>query len=345
MPRARTAVRRPRRGRRRPAASAPRRWALAAAEAVAVAGTVLAGDLGALGWATGRFHGASLLANVLPFAIVVLALGAWTALVVAAWLRGRARLAGLHPRLPLVLAGVLFAASITVVAMPEYRALLTQLRRLTDGPGQARRTAIAHQVWAAYRRSDLAALRMLLERSEVYEQAIREAAAAFRLDHEVLMGIAATESSFHPRPSADGGQGLFQITAVPERAEAAARAQLGVGALDPVNQRHNAFVGAATFRTYLDQMRGDPFLALLAYNIGPKNGGLVSIMEQYGARDFVTIQPYLKHLPRDYPVRVLTHALAYRVWKREGRLLAYQEDGNAARVQRLGIPGLMHADA
>jgi soluble lytic murein transglycosylase-like protein len=186
---------------------------------------------------------------------------------------------------------------------------------------------------------------MLLERSEVYEQAIREAAAAFRLDHEVLMGIAATESSFHPRPSADGGQGLFQITAVPERAEAAARAQLGVGALDPVNQRHNAFVGAATFRTYLDQMRGDPFLALLAYNIGPKNGGLVSIMEQYGARDFVTIQPYLKHLPRDYPVRVLTHALAYRVWKREGRLLAYQEDGNAARVQRLGIPGLMHADA
>ena len=88
-----------------------------------------------------------------------------------------------------------------------------------------------------------------------------------------------------------------------------------------------------------------PFLALLAYNIGPKNGGLVSSMEQYGARDFVTIQPYLKHLPRDYPVRVLTHALAYRVWKHEGRLLAYQEDGNAARIQRLGIPGLLHADA
>jgi soluble lytic murein transglycosylase-like protein len=345
MPKARTAPRKPRRGRARGSASAPRRWALAATEAVAFAGAVLAGDLGALGWATGRFHGASLLASVLPFAIVVLALGAWTALVVAAWLRVRPRLAGLHPRLPLAGAVLLVAAAGAAVATPEYRDYVAELRHLTDGPGQARRAAIAHQVWAAYRRSDLAAMRVLLERSGVYEPAIRDAAAAFRLDPEVLMGIAATESSFHPRPSADGGHGLFQITAVPESAEAAARRRLDVAALDRVNQRHNAFVGAATFRAYLDQMRGDPFLALLAYNIGPRNGGLVSIMEQYGARDFVTIQPYLKHLPRDYPVRVLTHALAYRIWKREGRLLAYQEDDNAARVQRMGIPGLLHADA
>jgi hypothetical protein len=92
-------------------------------------------------------------------------------------------------------------------------------------------------------------------------------------------------------------------------------------------------------------MGGDLFLGLLAYNIGPRNGGLRSIMKQYGARDFVTIQPYLKHLPRDYPVRVLTYALAYRVWKRAGRLLPYQEGDNAARVQRIGIPGLLSADA
>src|ERR1051325_4239023 len=58
-------------------------------------------------------------------------------------------------------------------------------------------------------------------------------------------------------------------------------------------QRHNAFLAAATLRRYLDEMHGDLFLGLLAYNIGPRNGGLRAIMEQYGARDFATIQPYL----------------------------------------------------
>jgi hypothetical protein len=87
-------------------------------------------------------------------------------------------------------------------------------------------------------------------------------------------------------------------------------------------------------------MHGDPFLGLLAYNIGPRNGGLVSIMQQYGARDFVTIQPYLQHLPRDYPIRVLSAALAYRLAKAEGRLPRYEEGSNARRIQRVGIPGL-----
>ena len=64
--------------------------------------------------------------------------------------------------------------------------------------------------------------------------------------------------------------------------------------LDPLNQRRNAFVAAATSRAYLDEMGGDIFLVLLAYNIGPRSGGLRAIMTQYGARDFVTIQPYLQ---------------------------------------------------
>lgn len=345
MPKARKAARPRRRAPARPAESAPRRMAFAVLEGAALAAAIMTTDLGALGWATGRFQGGNLVANVLPFALVVLAVGAWTALVVAGWLRLRARLAAVHVRLPLAVATVLLAAGLAAAVTPAFGEAIAQLRRLTDGPAQARRAAIAHQVWAAYRRSDLDALRVLLERSQVYEGTIRDAAAAFRLDPELLMGIAATESSFHPRPSSDGGRGLFQITAVPDRAEAAARERLGIARLDPVNQRHNAFVGAATFRIYLDQMRGDPFLALLAYNIGPRNGGLVSIMEQYGARDFVTIQPYLKLLPRDYPVRVLTHALAYRVWTRAGSLLAYQDGDNAVRVQRMGIPGLDRADA
>jgi hypothetical protein len=63
-------------------------------------------------------------------------------------------------------------------------------------------------------------------------------------------------------------------------------------------------------------------------------------MQQYGASDFVSLQPYLQQLPRDYPIRVLSHALAFRIWRSHGQLLAYQEGDNAQRIQQLGIPGL-----
>ncbi|MEO2166611.1 MAG: transglycosylase SLT domain-containing protein, partial [bacterium] len=176
--------------------------------------------------------------------------------------------------------------------------------------------------------------------ADAAEAAVHEAAAAFGEDPELLMGVAATESSFHPRPSRDGGRGLFQITAVPKAAEAAARAKVGVDRLDPVNQRHNAFLAAATLAQYREQMAGDLFLTLLAYNIGPHNGGLAFVMEKYGASNFAQAQPYLKELPRDYPVRVLAAALAYRVWRRDGELPRYEESERAAEIQALGIPGL-----
>src|SRR5439155_1066966 len=89
--------------------------------------------------------------------------------------------------------------------------------------------------------------------------------------------------------------------------------------------------------------RRDLFLGLLAYNIGPRNGGLRAIMEQYGARDFATIQPYLNTLPRDYPIRVLSAALAYRLWRTEGRLPRYEDGTNALHIQGVGVPGLVAA--
>jgi hypothetical protein len=63
-------------------------------------------------------------------------------------------------------------------------------------------------------------------------------------------------------------------------------------------------------------------------------------MLRYGARDFVTIQPYLQELPRDYPIRVLSAALAYRLWEHDARLPRYEERDNAERIQAVGIPGL-----
>ncbi|MBU3984051.1 MAG: transglycosylase, partial [Proteobacteria bacterium] len=64
------------------------------------------------------------------------------------------------------------------------------------------------------------------------------------------------------------------------------------------------------------------------------------IMDQYGATDFITIQPYLMQLPRDYPIRVLSNSLAFRIGRQEGQLLAYEEGKNALRIQSIGIPGL-----
>ena len=217
---------------------------------------------------------------------------------------------------------------------------LHALRDLLAGERATQVRVIQHQVFAAYRRMDLDAQKKILERAEVFAPTIEQAATAFGIDPELMVGIAAAESSFYPRDSRDGGKGLFQITAVPDAASAAAREKLGVASLDPWNQRHNAYVAAATLDLYRKQMGGDLFLTLLAYNIGPRNGGLHTIMQTYGARNFAQVQPYLQALPREYPIRVLSSALSYRVWKRMGRLPRFDGDGVARDVQALGIPAL-----
>lgn len=289
------------------------------------------------------FVGDSLPRSVLLLALVILAFGVATAVFLRGWtaLRSRTTRVGGF--------GLAIAPTLAVAALIGSHSAwwnrtahddLRRLQTVIGGPAEAERAAIAHQVFAHYRRADLHALRVILERSIVFAPTIFEAAEAVGVDAEILMGIAATESSFHPRPSRDGGQGLFQITKPPADAITATKKLLSTDRLDPVNQRHNAFLGAATYRAYLAQMRGDLFLGLLAYNIGPHNGGLRAIMEQYGARDFVTIQPYLQTLPRDYPIRVLTAALAYRLWRRDGTLPRYEEGSNAMHVQNIGIPGL-----
>ena len=305
----------------------------------------LVGVIAALGWTAWAFAGAGLWSHLLPFATAVLTVGIVAAGLLGGWLALRGWLGARGAGLPAALACAGAIAALVLSGRPAFQRNLTSLRVLVGGPGEAQKETIAHQVYAAYRRSDLNGLVRILERARVFEATVREAAAAFGVDPEVLMGVGAAESAFYPRDSADGGRGLFQVTAPPAAAVAQARSRLGVEQLDPLNQRHNAFVAAATLRLYLEQMHGDPFLGLLAYNIGPRNGGLRAAMEQYGARDFVTIQPYLQNLPRDYPIRVLAAALAYRLWHTEGHLPRYEDGDNAVRIQRVGIPGLTVASS
>jgi soluble lytic murein transglycosylase-like protein len=329
--------------RRRRRRSAWPAWAQTALEATALLAAALIAVIAALGGLGGWLGGRGPLAQLLAFAGAVLALGVAAATLLRGWLAARPRLARRLPWSPAALAALLAMGGLWFATGPLFQAEVASVRLWLGGSAEAHRQGLAHQVYAAYRRADPDALLRVLERARVYEPTVHEAAAAFGVDPEVLMGVGAAESAFYPRDSADGGRGLFQITTPPVAAVTETERQLRVDHLDPLNQRHNAFVAAATLRGYLDEMGGDVFLALLAFNIGPRNGGLRAIMTQYGARDFVTIQPYLQHLPRDYPIRVLSAALAYRLWRSEGRLPRYEDGDNALHIQSVGIPGLSAA--
>jgi hypothetical protein len=317
-----------------------RLWARTTVELLALLVAALVATIFVLGQLASRFSGDSLVSNLLPFAGAILALSIGVGSFLWVWLKARRWLVSRFTILPAITSVSLAVMAVWAATRPVFYEEVSNLQTMIGGAAEAGRVTIAHQVFAAYRRADLADLETILERARVFEPTVHEAAAAFAVDAEVLVGLGATESSFAPRPSKDGGHGLFQITKIPSSVQKEVRDRLGIKKLDPWNQRHNAFLGAATLRRYLDQMGDDLFLGLLAYNIGPQNGGLKAIMTRYGAKDFVTIQPYLKNLPRDYPIRVLSAALAYRVWRTDGKLPRYEEGDNAKRIQLLGVPGL-----
>lgn len=310
-------------------------------EGLGLAISALVGTMLALGTSANSFSGLSFFSNLLPFAAgvalwVLLAAGLFLAWIkLRGWLRERVIF------LPALLTLSVCGGMIWFVFDIGYTQVFTDFRSLVGGKQQAARTTLAHQVYAAYRRYEQPQLQKMIELAAPFNADIQMAAQSFSVDVNLLQGVAATESSFVPRTSHDGGRGLFQITAVPKWIMQQASERLAVKQLDLNNPRHNAFVAAATLKHYLAEMQNDLFLGLLAYNIGPKNGGLRFIMQQYGASDFISMQPYLQQLPRDYPIRVLSYALAFKLWQQDGKLMAYQDGNNAMHIQRLGIPGLV----
>ena len=324
----------------RPSSFLSQHWILILLEALGLIFTALTGIMILLGYSAAWFAGTGFFSSLLPFAAGILGLILAVALLLICWWKLRTGLKGAATLLTPVLSLSLAVAVGWFIAQNTFTQPLGQFRKLVGGIQEARRLMLAHQVYAAYRRTNLTQLRILLDRAENYSPAIQEAAQEFGIDPDLLLGLAAAESSFFPRDSQDGGRGLFQITLAPKAALDEASRHLSVNHPSLRNTRHNAFVAAATLQHYLAEMNGDIFLGLLAYNIGPANGGLRFIMQQYGAKDFVTIQPYLKELPRDYPIRVLSYALAFRLWRHNKRLPAYEEDDNALLIQSIGIPGL-----
>jgi len=313
---------------------------LTSLEIAGLAISAVTGIVVLLGSAANRFSGTRFFTNLLPFTLGVLGLIVTATLLLTGWLRWRRWLQTKSLLLPPAIA-LIIALSVGAFAFQgHFSWAFGHFRTLIGGKDEASRVTLAHQVFATYRRLDPGQLQQLINRAQSYKHDIDATAEAFALDPDLLHGIAATESSFLPRESKDGGKGLFQITQVPEAVLTTAGRHLGVNKPLIADPRHNGYIAAATLKYYLNQMKDDLFLGLLAYNIGPANGGLRFIMQQYGATDFVTIQPYLQQLPRDYPIRVLSYALAFRLMRKEGKLLPYEEGLNAVRIQHIGIPGL-----
>lgn len=292
-----------------------------------------------LGYMANRYTGSDFFENLIPFCLGIVGLIFISAIFLLIWGKCRTWLQKLWIGLPVLFSACLVVLFSWYVYNDGYTSVFMHFRTLVGGRAAAEKNTLSHQVYATYRRYNQEDLQKIITRSALYSASIDDAAKLYQLDREILFGIAATESSFLPRESKDGGQGLFQITAVPKFLLDEVRKQLAVEKINLQDDRHNAFLAAATLKHYLSEMNNDLFLGLLAYNIGPKNGGLKFIMEQYGATDFATMQPYLQVLPRDYPIRVLSYSLAFRIWQKNGQLLSYQDSNNAIHIQRFGIPG------
>jgi len=292
-----------------------------------------------LGMFGNRYSGTDFLHNLLPFAGGIFLLVILAAILLGIWHRLRGWLRDRSPLLPAIM--VLALTLIIGIILPRqtFTRAFGYYRTLVGGKEEASRVVLAHQVYAAYRRLDTAQLAKMIDRAGSFNNAVEEAAAVYGIDRDLLKGLAAAESSFLPRKSTDGGHGLFQITQIPAAVSRDVDRFFSPDHRKKDDPRYNAFLGAATLRHYLSEMNDDLFLGLLAYNIGPANGGLRFIMQQYGVTDFTTIQPYLLKLPRDYPIRVLAYGLAFRIDRQQGRLLAYEEGDNALTIQAVGIPG------
>ncbi len=98
---------------------------------------------------------------------------------------------------------------------------------------------------------------------KAYEHLIKEAAAQYHLDPNLIRAVMRTESAFNPHAvSRVGAQGLMQL--MPGLAS-------DMGVTDPFDPRQNIMAGARYLRQLLDAHRGNIRLTLASYNAGPGN--------------------------------------------------------------------------
>src|SRR5207237_1645072 len=96
-----------------------------------------------------------------------------------------------------------------------------------------------------------------------FEAIIREAAATYGVDADLVRAVIRTESNFNPlAKSHAGAQGLMQL--MPKLAK-----ELGIH--NPLDPRENVFGGTKYLSRLLDRHDGNVSLALASFNAGPRN--------------------------------------------------------------------------
>lgn len=122
-----------------------------------------------------------------------------------------------------------------------------------------------------------------LQPERAYDDIIREAAAQYDLDPELIRAVMRAESAFNPLVvSPAGAQGLMQLMP-------ALAAEMGVE--DVFDPRDNIMGGARYLRWLLDRNRGNIPLTLAGYNAGP---GVVSKYRK--VPPFRETQTYVKRI-------------------------------------------------
>lgn len=118
-----------------------------------------------------------------------------------------------------------------------------------------------------------------------YDEFIREASKAHRVDAVLIRSVIQTESAFDAMAvSRAGAVGLMQL--MPELA-----AEMGVE--DPFDPRQNIMGGTKYLRRLLDLHRGRVRLALASYNAGAGN-----VTQYGGVPPFPETQKYVKEVTR-----------------------------------------------
>jgi hypothetical protein len=85
---------------------------------------------------------------------VVLTLGFAAAVLLRSWIAARARLARRLPWSPAAFAGLLALGALGFATRPVFQAEVASVRLWLGGSAEAQRQALAHQIYAAYRRAD-----------------------------------------------------------------------------------------------------------------------------------------------------------------------------------------------
>jgi soluble lytic murein transglycosylase-like protein len=108
-----------------------------------------------------------------------------------------------------------------------------------------------------------------LPASRAYDDLIREAADAYRVDPKLIHSVIRAESEFNPwAVSRAGAQGLMQLMPKISRA---------FHITDPFDPRQNIMGGTRLLRELLDLHRGNVRLVLASYNAG------AGVVARYGA--------------------------------------------------------------